>query len=101
VRECGRFGVNVLGSTQSALALGFAKKGGTGKFDGVHWELHDDRPRLPGAPGWLACEVTSLVDGGDHVVALGTVVAAGTLDGRPLTYHGRVFGTHAHLEESA
>jgi flavin reductase (DIM6/NTAB) family NADH-FMN oxidoreductase RutF len=101
IRECGRFGVNVLGSTQSALALGFARKGGTGKFDGVHWELHDDLPRLRGAPGWLACEVTSLVDGGDHVVALGTVVAAETLDGRPLTYHGRVFGTHAHLEESA
>jgi flavin reductase (DIM6/NTAB) family NADH-FMN oxidoreductase RutF len=101
VRECGRFGVNVLGSTQSALALVFARKGGTGKFDGVHWELHDDLPRLPGAPGWLACQVTSLVDGGDHVLALGTVVAAESLAGRPLTYHGRVFGTHAHLEESA
>jgi flavin reductase (DIM6/NTAB) family NADH-FMN oxidoreductase RutF len=99
VRECGRFGVNVLGSTQSALALAFARKGGTGKFDGVQWELHDDLPRLPGAPGWLACKVADLVDGGDHVVALGTVVAANTLDGRPLTYHGREFGTHTLLEE--
>jgi hypothetical protein len=32
------------------------------------------------------------------VVALGTVVAAETSEGRPLTYHGRVFGTHAALE---
>ena len=99
VRQCGRFGVNVLGATQSALALTFAKKGGTGKFDGVHWELHDDLPRLPGAPGWLACDVAALVDGGDHVLALGTVVAAETLDGRPLTYHGRAFGTHTLIEE--
>jgi flavin reductase (DIM6/NTAB) family NADH-FMN oxidoreductase RutF len=101
VRETGRFGVNVLGSTQSTLALAFARKGGPGKFNGVLWEVDDDLPRLPGAPGWLACDVATLVEGGDHVVALGTVVAADTRDGRPLTYHGRVFGTHATLEMDA
>ncbi len=101
VRESGRFGVNVLGSTQSALALAFARKGGTGKFNGVRWDVDHDLPRLPGAPGWLACDVATLVEGGDHVVALGTVVAAETLDGPPLTYHGRVFGTHAALEVDA
>lgn len=98
VRESGKFGVNVLGSDQSALALKFAKKGGTGKFNGVRWEVDHDLPRLPGAPGWLACEVAQLVDGGDHVVALGTVIAAATDHGQPLTYHGRLFGTHAALE---
>jgi flavin reductase (DIM6/NTAB) family NADH-FMN oxidoreductase RutF len=101
VRESGRFGVNVLGSTQSALALAFARKGGTGKFSGVRWEVDHGLPRLPGAPGWLACDVAALVEGGDHVVALGTVVAAETLDGLPLTYHGRVFGTHSALEVDA
>jgi flavin reductase (DIM6/NTAB) family NADH-FMN oxidoreductase RutF len=99
IRESGRFGVNVLGADQSALALAFARKGGTGKFNGVRWEIDHDLPRLPGAPGWLACTVAELVDGGDHVVALGTVVAADTVDGRPLTYHGRLFGTHAALDE--
>jgi flavin reductase (DIM6/NTAB) family NADH-FMN oxidoreductase RutF len=98
VRETGRFGVNVLGATQSSLALAFAKKGGTGKFNGVRWEADHDLPRLPGAPGWLACDLTALVDGGDHVVALGTVVDAETADGEPLTYHLRAFGTHTVLE---
>jgi flavin reductase (DIM6/NTAB) family NADH-FMN oxidoreductase RutF len=98
VREAGRFGVNVLGAHQSRLALAFAKKGGTGKFHGVRWEIDDDLPRLPGAPGWLGCDVASLVDGGDHVVVLGTVVTAAVTEGQPLTYHGRVFGTHAALE---
>jgi flavin reductase (DIM6/NTAB) family NADH-FMN oxidoreductase RutF len=98
VRESGRFGLNVLGATQSALALAFAKKGGTGKFAGVRWEVDCDLPRLPGAPGWLACEVDSLVDAGDHVVALGIVVAADTVAAPPLTYHSRVFGTHTSLE---
>jgi|tagenome__1003787_1003787.scaffolds.fasta_scaffold20836760_3 flavin reductase (DIM6/NTAB) family NADH-FMN oxidoreductase RutF len=98
VRETGRFGVNVLGAEQSALALAFARKGGTGKFDGIRWEVADGLPRLPGAPGWLAAEVETLVDGGDHVVALGRVTAAESTAGRPLTYHGRIFGTHAALE---
>ena len=100
VRDTGRFGVNVLGSTQSALALSFARKGAD-KFASVDWVPDQGLPRLPGAPGWLACEVASLVEGGDHVVALGTVLAADTADGAPLTYHSRVFGTHAALEASA
>ncbi|WP_246629828.1 flavin reductase family protein [Modestobacter lapidis] len=98
VRDTHRFGVNVLGADQSELALAFARKGGTGKFNGVRWEVDSDLPRLPGAPGWLACEVAQLVEGGDHVVALGTVVAADTVHGQPLTYHGRLFGTHAALD---
>lgn len=98
VRETGRFGVNVLGATQSALALAFARKGGSGKFAGVRWEVDSGLPRLAGAPGWLACDVESLVDGGDHVVALGTVVAADTVAAPPLTYHSRAFGTHTALE---
>ena len=98
VRESGRFAVNVLGADQAPTALAFARKGGAGKFQGVRWDLDHGLPRLPGAPGWLACDVAELVDGGDHVLALGTVAAAGTSDGRPLTYHGRVFGTHTALE---
>lgn len=93
-----RFGVNVLGATQSAVALAFARKGGTAKFAGLGWSLDHGLPRLPGTPGWLACDVTDLVDGGDHVIALGQVVAAETLVGGPLTYHGRVFGTHTVLD---
>jgi flavin reductase (DIM6/NTAB) family NADH-FMN oxidoreductase RutF len=99
IRQSRRFGVNVLGSTQSALALAFAKKGGVGKFQGVHWEVDHGLPRLPRTPGWLACELADLVDGGDHVIALGRVVAAQTRDGKPLTYHARAFGTHSTLEE--
>lgn len=92
-----RFGVNVLGHGQSAVALAFARKGGAGKFAGVPWEVACDIPRLPGAPGWLACEVADLVEGGDHVIALGNVVAAEATSGAPLTYHARAFGTHVAL----
>ena len=98
VQQTRRFVVNVLGVQQAGLALAFARKGGSGKFTGVDWENQHGLPRLPGTPGWLACDVSALVEGGDHIIALGTVVAAASGDGPPLTYHGRVFGTHAALE---
>lgn len=97
VRRSRRFGVNVLGSAQSALALAFARKG-LDKFVGVAFDVDHGLPRLAGAPGWLACDVADLVVGGDHVVALGSVVGADTGHGSPLTYHARVFGTHAPLQ---
>lgn len=101
VRRTGRFGLNVLGSTQSRLALNFARKGGVGKFADVAWDIEAHVPRIPGASGFLACEVDRLVDGGDHVVVLGNVLVADTQDSRPLTYHARVFGTHASLTQCA
>jgi flavin reductase (DIM6/NTAB) family NADH-FMN oxidoreductase RutF len=91
-----RFGVNVLGSGQAALAGTFARKGGD-KFAGVGWELHSGAPRLQGSPGWLACTVAGLVDGGDHVIVLGEVRQAGSRGGPPLTYHARTFGTHRSM----
>jgi flavin reductase (DIM6/NTAB) family NADH-FMN oxidoreductase RutF len=101
VRETGRFGLNVLGRPQVALAARFAAKGdatsGPGRFDGVAWAVDDGLPRLGGAQGWVACELTDLVAGGDHLVALGLVVGAGTSDELPLTYHRRAFGTHSPL----
>ena len=88
------FGVNVLGSDQAPLALAFARRGAK-EFGGVGWEVDTGAPRLTGSPGWLACRVTQLVEGGDHVIVLGEVQRAATTAGPPLTYHARTFGTHA------
>ncbi|SHN15019.1 flavin reductase family protein [Cryptosporangium aurantiacum] len=96
VRTTRRFGVNILGREQHGLASAFARKGAD-KFDGVPWTLAHGLPRLGGAPGWLACDLEQLVPGGDHFVALGTVLDAETRPGRPLTYHSRAFGTHTPL----
>ncbi|UMP03424.1 flavin reductase family protein [Amycolatopsis sp. EV170708-02-1] len=97
VRATRRFGLNVLAGTQSPLAMAFARKGET-KFEGVAWHRADDLPLLDGVSGWLACDVSDLTDGGDHVVALGSVVAAHLGDAVPLTYHARTFGTPVALD---
>ncbi len=98
VREYGRFGINVLGRSHSDLALTFARKG-TDKFDGTGWTLSEGVPRIDGVPGWVACSVAELVDGGDHVVVLGNVEHADRTDHPPLTYHRRTFGTHRAEQE--
>jgi flavin reductase (DIM6/NTAB) family NADH-FMN oxidoreductase RutF len=94
-----RFGVNILGSDQSALATNFAIKGGTEKFIEIGWHTYADVPRLAGAGGFLACQLAQVVDGGDHVILLGDVLAAESAAQAPLTYHRRGFGTHTELAE--
>lgn len=98
VRRTSKLGLNVLGADHCALAAAFARKG-KDKFTGVKWELSQGVPRITGALGWLACDVVSLVPGGDHVIALAEVRAADNLPGAPLTYHERVFGTHVAAAE--
>jgi flavin reductase (DIM6/NTAB) family NADH-FMN oxidoreductase RutF len=94
IREARCFGVNILGRHQAGLGLAFARKGGAEKFDGVGWSFDNGLPRLAHAPGWIACEAAEFVEGGDHLVIFGRVLAAETLGGSPLTYHARTFGTH-------
>lgn len=93
-----RFGLNILNRHQHAAALIFAGKGGAAKFDGVPWKIDHAVPRLGGTSSWISCTVRDLIDGGDHVIALGDVVDAQHQNGDPLTYHGRRFGTHSILE---
>lgn len=94
VREVGRLGVNILASTQADLAGTFATKSGTDKFDGISWHEDSNVPRLFDIAGFLSCAVDRLVEGGDHVIVLGTVLAADHAFESPLTYHRRAFGTH-------
>jgi flavin reductase (DIM6/NTAB) family NADH-FMN oxidoreductase RutF len=94
IRKAGSFGINILGRHQARQGLGFARKGGAEKFDGVSWSLDRALPRLAHAPGWIACEAAQFVEGGDHIVIFGRVLAAEALAGGPLTYHARTFGTH-------
>lgn len=94
ITHSGRFALNILAAEQTDAALAFAQKGGVGKFEGTAWNLDNELPRLAGIAGWIACTVSNLADGGDHIIALGHVVAAERRDVAPLTYHARTFGTH-------
>lgn len=57
-------------------------------------------PRLADVPHWVAAEVMDTVDAADHTVVFGRVVQVVSAEIPPLTYHARVFGTHAALPET-
>ncbi|WP_432181589.1 flavin reductase family protein [Streptomyces sp. NBC_00063] len=94
ITATGRFGVNVLGHGQDDLALLFARRGAD-RFAGTDWHFDHGLPRIDAAPGWLACEVADVVEGGDHLLLLGTVTHARTTPAAPLVYGHRLFGTHS------
>jgi flavin reductase (DIM6/NTAB) family NADH-FMN oxidoreductase RutF len=92
LRGADRFGVNVLASDQTALATTFSRKG-LDKFASTEWRLDAGLPRLPGCALWLVCRTGELLDGGDHVVVLGTAEHAEVDRRLPLVYHDRAFST--------
>jgi 3-hydroxy-9,10-secoandrosta-1,3,5(10)-triene-9,17-dione monooxygenase reductase component len=84
LRHAGRFAVSVLAGDQAELAKHFARSvppiaqwAGIERRDGPGQE-----PLLAGAVAWLACDVASEHEAGDHTVFVGAV---GWLElGRPL-----------------
>jgi flavin reductase (DIM6/NTAB) family NADH-FMN oxidoreductase RutF len=88
VREAGRFGVNALAAGQEELARRFsAKDPEPSKWEGVEWTESERIPRLEGALMWVACELRDLIDGGDHLILTGTVLAAESREAAPLLFH--------------
>jgi flavin reductase (DIM6/NTAB) family NADH-FMN oxidoreductase RutF len=88
VRAQGRFGVNALPAGQEELARRFAGKGAEAdKWESVEWSESEELPRLLGALMWVACELRDLIDGGDHLILTGNVLAAESREGQPLLFH--------------
>jgi flavin reductase (DIM6/NTAB) family NADH-FMN oxidoreductase RutF len=88
VRAQGRFGVNALAAGQEELARRFAGKDAEAqKWEAVEWSESEELPRLPGGLLWVACELRDLIDGGDHLILTGNVLAAESQDGHPLLFH--------------
>lgn len=88
VRRSGIYGVNVLRAGQEELAAVFAsKRVSAEKYAEVsHTEEHGV-PILDDALAWLVCEVTDLVEAGDHTIGIGRVTALDAADGQPLVFY--------------
>jgi 3-hydroxy-9,10-secoandrosta-1,3,5(10)-triene-9,17-dione monooxygenase reductase component len=88
VRAQGRFGVNVLAAGQEELARRFsAKDPEPAKWEVAEWSESEELPRLAGALLWVACELRDLIDGGDHLILTGNVLAVESREGQPLLFH--------------
>jgi flavin reductase (DIM6/NTAB) family NADH-FMN oxidoreductase RutF len=94
VERTERFGVNVLAADQADLARSFGSKAPhPEKWAGASWTEHHGVPIINGVVIWVACGLRDLHDGGDHVVATGTVLELAANHADPLVfYRGEYMG---------
>lgn len=87
-----RFGVNGLASDHEHLARAFSDPSTrSSRWDGLEWKDEDGAPRILDAPLWVACALEDLVEGGDHLIAIGRVEAIEGRDADPLIFHGSAY----------
>jgi flavin reductase (DIM6/NTAB) family NADH-FMN oxidoreductase RutF len=89
----GFFAVNILTIDQVAWGMRFAGMvpEAEDRFQGIQWfHAETGAPLLPAVLGWLDCRVRHALDGGDHTIFVGEVVASSVRDdGEPLMYFNR------------
>lgn len=85
------FGVSILSERQTSLAQHFAKPSGN-KFGDIPFRFgRAGIPLIEDASAQLECVVSRRLDGGDHTIVLGEVLAAEVSDAEPLIYVRRGF----------
>lgn len=80
LQQSGRFAVSILGTGQKDLAFAFFKhvEPVDGRLGGYPYETRvTGAPVLLDAPAWFECDVTEVVERGDHAIVVGTVIDAG------------------------
>jgi 3-hydroxy-9,10-secoandrosta-1,3,5(10)-triene-9,17-dione monooxygenase reductase component len=94
--EASHFCVHILREDQTELATRFATSG-IDKFEGMALERGiGGVPMLPDCAARLECETFNRIDGGDHIIFLGEVLAlVADHDSMPLLYHGGKYSSLA------
>ena len=89
------FGVNILASTQEAIARRFAATGAQ-QFEGIGYRSGENGvPILNDVLAYVECRRISSARAGDHTIIVGETLAGSLRDARPLLYYR---GGFAQLE---
>lgn len=100
IQRTGRFGVNVLHAGQGEVAAVFAGRNDD-RFACTGWGTDHGLPRLDDVTGWAVCELADTVEAGDHLLLVGAVHHAASVERAPLVYSHRTFGTHSEFASRA
>ena len=90
IEKSGVFAVNILAREQEDVSRACAsrKVEESRRLEGIPYhEEPTGSPVLDHAIGFLDCRVEHSYDGGDHVIFVGRVEAAGAREGEPLLYY--------------
>ena len=86
ILEHGSFAVNVLSGDQQDVSRSFSKRGTKPFATLPHHPGVNGHPLLDDAIAWIDCEVHQVIEGGDHDIVVGKVLACDVRDGSPLVY---------------
>jgi 3-hydroxy-9,10-secoandrosta-1,3,5(10)-triene-9,17-dione monooxygenase reductase component len=99
VEHSRRFGIQFLAHDQEEVAARFASKDPEReKFASLGWQDRSGVPAIEGTIAGLACELTELVPGGDHLIGIGRVVDLWTNPGEALVFFKGDFWTLGESE---
>jgi len=97
IRSHGAFAINVLAEAQEHLSANFARRGAAAAWEDVAYHLSPaGSPRLDEVLAVLDCRLERCLDGGDHEIVVGILVALqrNAEDLRPLVHYR---GSYASL----
>lgn len=107
VQESGRFAVNVLAESQREHSVRFAAKGQRARTGEVDFGEHQPGiPCLPGALATIACRVSAMHRGGDHMIVIGEALSTSSTEAEdaPLLFfrgsYSRLQHEHATTPQS-
>ena len=84
-----RFAINILSAEQEEVSRDFAHSGDKPFATLPHDAGVSGAPLIRGAIACIECATSSIVDGGDHDIIIGDVIACTSDEGRPLIYFAR------------
>lgn len=92
------FALNILGAEHEAISNRFAFAGPK-DFSGLETKTAmTGAPILSDALGWVDCQLKDILDGGDHDIFIGEIVAGEFREGAPLLYFGGKYAKIAGME---
>lgn len=102
IHQSGKFCVNVLGASQEAYRRIFIGKS-ENRFRDVDWfPAPSGNPVIEGCIAWMDCELSRIVEAGDHYIAIGEVLHLETEEiSFPLVFFRSQFGQFRPLSDSA
>nr|WP_321456780.1 flavin reductase family protein [uncultured Cohaesibacter sp.] len=87
----GFYGVSILGSEQQLASNLFAAMADD-RFEQISWSAGTTgAPLIDGALAQIECTTEQIIEGGDHIILLGRVVAINAAEGEPLLYYGGAY----------
>lgn len=87
------FAVNILAEDQIEVSKTFSQRSVQGMYDVPYTKKATGAPIIDGSLAWLDCEVQERIEGGDHTIYLGRVVALEIArpDASPLLFYAGAY----------